>query len=301
MILSITKATENIRRRRQIDNADWRKHRQRKRRGDAGGRKIVVVGRTIIGSTSNFGIVRYGYGANAQANDGFLNLDAATALRFDNAFQSGTTVSALVSSLVLPPLPANLKVLMSPRSIRTFAGFSGDVIVKFNLPTRIDTANFNAAQILHFENGAWIDRTTNAPPRDFATHAIYARASSLGEFAVVSPLAQTTETTVISGRILMANGRSSAGSVVTLTDSNGQINYTISNAFGYYRFLNVVLRENYIIRVASKRARFSPSNTDRQRRPRSLEFCRTINRLECHKFARKTSSTKAGFFQILLH
>ena len=41
--------------------------------------KIVAVGRTVIGATADFGVARYGYGTNAQGNDGFIGLDPTTA------------------------------------------------------------------------------------------------------------------------------------------------------------------------------------------------------------------------------
>ncbi len=220
--------------------------------------KIVVVGRTNVGSLSDFGIVRYGYGTNARSNDGYFSLNSDTDLLFENVLRPGTTFSESLNSLSIPPLPANVYLLTAPRIIQTTAGYSGEVTVKFKLPTRIDAANFNAAQILHYENGAWIDRTTNSPPRDFATRTIYSRVTKPSIFAIVSPLAPPVQSTSLTGRILSADGRSVVGTIVTQTASDGQIRYTIANQFGYYRFSGLSLRQTYTFRVLSKHYRFSP-------------------------------------------
>ena len=221
--------------------------------------KIVVVGRTVAGSFADFAVVRYGYGTNAQTNDGFISLNAETEVRFENAFRAGTTFSEVLNSPAVPPLPANFNLLTSPRVVQTSAGFSGEILVKFKLPVRVSAANFNAAQVLHYENGAWIDRTTAAPPRDFETRTIYARVlAAPGVFAVVSPLAQTPEYVSISGRILSADGRPAAGAIISQTASNGETRSAIANQFGYYRFPQTALRETYVIKIVSKRHRFSP-------------------------------------------
>lgn len=220
--------------------------------------KIVVVGRAAIGTNADFGIVRYGYGTNALTNDGFFSLSSNVQIRFDNAFMVGTTSTVSLNSLSLPPIPNNLNLLTAPRNIQTNVEFTGEVLVKFTLPTRIDAANFNAAEVLHFENGAWLDRTANAPTRDFATRTIYARVSSLSAFAILSPLAQTAGNVNISGRILSANGKAVSKAIVTATDSNGQTRYALTNPFGYYHFRDVALRQTYIFRATSKRYKFAP-------------------------------------------
>lgn len=220
--------------------------------------KIVAVGRTVIGSFADFGVVRYGYGTNTTANDGFFTLNSSVQIRFSNAFRNGATSADSLNSLLLPPLPNNVNLLTSPRVIQTSAAFSGEVTVKFILPERIDSANFNAAQILHLENGAWIDRTANTPPRDFATRTIYARVNSLGAFAVVSPLTQTAANTDVSGRILTSQGKSVARARITFTDNTGQTHFALTNQFGYYRFRDVALRGTYIFNASSKSYKFSP-------------------------------------------
>ncbi|HMS43170.1 MAG TPA: delta-60 repeat domain-containing protein, partial [Pyrinomonadaceae bacterium] len=220
--------------------------------------KIVVVGRAVIGATADFGVVRYGYGTNAPTNDGFFALNPTVEVRFDNAFGVGATFSTPINSLALPNLPNGLNLLTTPRNIQTSAAFSGDILVKFILPQRIDAANFNAAQVLQFENNSWIDRTANIPPRDFATRTIYARVSQLSTFAIVSTLVQQPANVNISGKMLSDNRKTTTGSLITMTDSNGQTRYAFTNPQGYYHFQNVPLRQTYIFRANSKRLKFAP-------------------------------------------
>lgn len=219
--------------------------------------KIVVAGRTVVGATADFGVVRYGYGTNTQTNNGFLRLNSSVQIRFDNASSAGASFANSINSLSLPPIPSGLNLLVAPRIVQTGASFSGEVLVKFTLPARIDQANFNAAQILHFENGAWIDRTANAPPRDFATRSIYARVSSLSVFAIVSPLAQTAENVNVSGRIFSADHRAVSKAIVAITDTIGQTRYALTNPFGYFHFRDVEIRRTFIFGVNSKRFRFA--------------------------------------------
>ncbi len=220
--------------------------------------KIVAVGRTVVGSFAEFGVVRYGYGTNTSANDGFFAADKGVAVRFDNAFRAGTTSSAVISPLGIPALPSGLSLLNRPREILTSAAFSGDVQIKLTLPASVDLANFTAAQVMQFENGTWADRTLSSPVRDFATRSIYARISLLTPFVVVSSLTQSPSFVSVNGRLFRADGRGSNNVIVTITDGNGQQLSGVTNPFGYYRFRNVSARNAYLIRFASKRAIFSP-------------------------------------------
>jgi uncharacterized delta-60 repeat protein len=219
--------------------------------------KIVVVGRTVTGATADFGVARYGYGTNAPANDGFFSLNPRVQIRFGNAFGAGASFANSINSLSLPPLPNKLGLLTTPRSIRTEAAFSGEILIKFILPARVDAANFAAAQILHFENGAWIDRTANAPPRDFPTRSIYARVSTLSVFAIVSPLAQTPQSVDLAGRILSASNKPVSKAAVTIT-GGGPARYALSNPFGYFRFRELELGRTYVFSGSSKHGRLAP-------------------------------------------
>jgi len=220
--------------------------------------KIVVVGRTVNGSISNFGVVRYGYGLNSQGNDGFIGLNATTAIRFDNAYQSGNSSVSILNSAALPPLPSGWSFIGSPRVINTSAQFLGNILVKLTLPANIDQANFEAVRVLQFENGAWNDKTAVAPPRDFATKSVYAIISSLSPIAAASPNGLVMGTSAISGRLQTRDGRGVSGALVTAMSATGELTYAYSNPFGYFRFQSVRNGENYVLSVSSKRHKFIP-------------------------------------------
>ncbi len=63
----------------------------------------------------------------------------------------------------------------------------------------------------------------------------------------------------LSGRIKTQSGRGAERVVVTLTDPQGGIRYTLTNPFGYYRFFGVSTFQTYTVRVNSKRFTFPDS------------------------------------------
>ncbi len=52
---------------------------------------------------------------------------------------------------------------------------------------------------------------------------------------------------------MTATGRGNRNVRLTLTDSAGETRITVSNAFGYYRFVDVPAGEAYIITASGKR------------------------------------------------
>lgn len=219
--------------------------------------KIVAVGRAVIGSTADFGVARYGYGSNPPGNDGFLDLNPTTAIRFDNAFGTGTSSATYVNSAALPPLPAGWSFIGSPRNLQTSALFSGEILVKITLPTGITVDSFNAVRIFQYENGAWTDKTAASPPRDFAAKTVYARVSSLSMIAAAAPTG-TAAFTAVSGQLSTAQGRAVFPAVVSITSANGVKSYTTVNPFGYFRFTGIGSDRNYLIGVTAKRHDFAP-------------------------------------------
>jgi hypothetical protein len=62
----------------------------------------------------------------------------------------------------------------------------------------------------------------------------------------------------VAGRVITPSGRGLSGAIVSMTDSNGNVTYTYTNTFGYYRFLDVPAGSVYTFEVLSKRYRFQP-------------------------------------------
>lgn len=65
---------------------------------------------------------------------------------------------------------------------------------------------------------------------------------------------------LLKGRVRGASGRGAGNVVVTLTDLGGNVQYTRTNPFGYYRFQNVLTWANYTVQVSAKRYAFSSNS-----------------------------------------
>jgi len=68
---------------------------------------------------------------------------------------------------------------------------------------------------------------------------------------------EAARTVNISGRIT-ARGRGAARARVTFSDDNGLTQTVMTNPFGYYRFANVPVGDNYTFEIKSKQYRFAP-------------------------------------------
>lgn len=56
----------------------------------------------------------------------------------------------------------------------------------------------------------------------------------------------------ISGRIVDSKGRGVSKAMITFTDNNGNVRFTVTNPFGYYHFNNVSLGATYTLNVTHK-------------------------------------------------
>jgi hypothetical protein len=68
----------------------------------------------------------------------------------------------------------------------------------------------------------------------------------------------TSAGVAISGRILTPDGRGLRNAQVTIIDSNGFARTVTTSSFGYYRFEDVESGQSYVVRVSTKRYRFTP-------------------------------------------
>ncbi len=68
----------------------------------------------------------------------------------------------------------------------------------------------------------------------------------------------TAASVTVAGRVITPNGRGLSRALVSMTDANGNVTYTYTNPFGYYRFLDVPAGETYTFEVHSKRYAFRP-------------------------------------------
>ena len=170
---------------------------------------------------------------------------------FENVATAGETAQTPFETAVLPPLPAGFAHSGLAYDISTTADTSGNIDLCFNLPA-LTGANFSRLRILHYENGAWLDRTTtvNSPQ-------ICGRTTGLSPFVIAENLAPTAASVTLGGRVT-AGGLGVSGATVSLTDQAGATRSARTNSFGYYRFESVPAGEIYTLTAQSKRYSFAP-------------------------------------------
>lgn len=85
--------------------------------------------------------------------------------------------------------------------------------------------------------------------------------TSLGGAVYKINPAPTAGTADVSGRITSATGRGISNARIILSGGNlATPVYALTNAFGYYRFLDMQVGLNYVITVISKRLNFTPAS-----------------------------------------
>jgi subtilisin-like proprotein convertase family protein len=75
---------------------------------------------------------------------------------------------------------------------------------------------------------------------------------------VCSPFTPTAATVSVGGRVLDSSGLAVSRAYVTLTDSQGTTRTAITNPFGYYKFYDVQVGQNYVFSVSRKQYNFTP-------------------------------------------
>lgn len=143
--------------------------------------------------------------------------------------------------------------------VGTTATYSGLITVCLHVPHVTDPIAFDRLRILHYVNGTPTDATIlspDTPAPNFATKTICARVNSLSPFVVAEQLAPTAAPVAVGGRIVTFDNRGISKAHVTLMDQSGNTRAALTNAFGYYRFDEVVAGQSYIVSVSSKRYQF---------------------------------------------
>ena len=79
--------------------------------------------------------------------------------------------------------------------------------------------------------------------------------SGVSEFSpwTFAALAPTAAGVTVSGRVTTDRGRGINRAMLTLGDINGQTRTVVTNAFGYYRFTDVMAGETYVLSISAKR------------------------------------------------
>jgi hypothetical protein len=77
--------------------------------------------------------------------------------------------------------------------VGTTAAFGGPVTLGFKVPGPISEEEFNRLAVLHGVNGALVDITAAAPPRDYSTLTVYATTNTLGSFYLAKRATQKVQ------------------------------------------------------------------------------------------------------------
>ena len=78
-----------------------------------------------------------------------------------------------------------------------------------------------------------------------------------GGFWAASPLAPTSASVSIDGKVLTLNGNGIRNVIVTLTDSAGSVRTTVTGSFGFYRFTDIEVGQIYVLKVKAKKYSFA--------------------------------------------
>lgn len=125
--------------------------------------------------------------------------------------------------------------------------------------TQTHSFNSNTSPAINAGNNSLALDENNQPlttdQRGIGFPRINGTAVDIGAFESSAPTAASVS---ISGRVLTADGRKISKARITLTDTNGQTRFALSNPFGFYRFAEVAAGETFIIMVKHKRYTFAP-------------------------------------------
>ena len=101
---------------------------------------------------------------------------------------------------------------------------------------------------------------SNRPPQSMNATLGFLKTGTPLTVAVQGPAPIAIVSATVGGRVLRQSGLGIGGVYVFMIDSQNVIRQTITNPFGYYRFLNVTTGQSYTVGATSKRASF-PSPT----------------------------------------
>ncbi len=178
------------------------------------------------------------------------------AVTFDSVTSGGIIQQIPLDLSLLPALPSGTSIGLT-YDIATSAVFSGNPTVCFNLPSITDAGSFANLRILHLENNVWENRT-DLSSINFGTRTICTNGlTSFSPFALAE-FAPTSASVTIGGRVLSPNGFGVSKAWVTLTEPDGTLRSTQTNAFGYYNFTDIRVGETYILSAFAKQYNFQP-------------------------------------------
>ncbi len=99
---------------------------------------------------------------------------------------------------------------------------------------------------------------SNRPPQTVNATIGFLKTGAPSTVQVQAPSGGPVVPVTVSGRVMSSPGRGLFNARVSISDSGGNVRTIATNAFGYYRFNNVVPGGTYTLAVDSKRYNFTP-------------------------------------------
>ncbi len=177
-------------------------------------------------------------------------------LNFDSVTSSGVTSYVAIDPTMTGlgvPFDYEIQANQPAYDISTSADTSEGIEVCMQAPNLADGVDFNSLKIMHAEDGVLINRTTS---RDSVRREICATVESLAPFVIAQQLTPGEQTVSVAGRVVDSKGRAVRNASVSISDSNGILQTSRTNGFGYYLFRTVAVENAYVFDVHSRRHTF---------------------------------------------
>lgn len=173
---------------------------------------------------------------------------------------AGARIDDVTISINSPVCATQTCSLTPPANINTYAYDSptGTVV---NYPTATisgacGVVNYNPPSGSTFPLGT---TTVNINSTNLTGGENVPTAPTAGTSFTVTVVPTTAAGAAVSGRVLSSTGKAVANAAVMLTDQQGIVRRTVTNAFGYFNFKEVPTGNTYVAEVKAKSYRFSPT------------------------------------------
>lgn len=229
---------------------------------DAGSSTLTVDQRGAvrpIGTTPDLGAFETGTAITSATTPTGSNVNTplgSVSLTFLDVTTAGTTTQIPILPSGTPPGGYSFGTGFPAFQLSTTAVYTPPITICMQVPMSVPLATFNALEILHFENGAWIPLSPTG--RSVATYTVCSITNTLSPFAVAENLSPTTANISISGRVLTRDGRGLSNAIVYLTDASDGMRIARTGSFGYYRFDEVTAGQTIVMGVRAKNHQFQP-------------------------------------------
>jgi hypothetical protein len=163
--------------------------------------------------------------------------------------ETGMAPVWMAANTGLPAVPVNAFVVDPLDSNRLYAGTDIGVYISHDGGANWVPLGFGLPKVAVF------DIAITPPPTGTRKVRIATHGRGLWETEAVVPTAATVS---VAGRVTNSAGFGVSRATVSIVDSQGVSRSALTNPFGYYKFDEVGVGQNYIFQVSSKRYQFDP-------------------------------------------